>query len=97
MIKFEGYEIEFEESCIDEYYESTTLYFIGPKEMVVGNYPEAESTTISIEFPINSPHSEDATVMISPTKYGSDYDWSDVYFPEDEIEKLIKYGISKGE
>ena len=97
MIKFEDYEIEFEESYIDEYYESITLYFIGPKEMVVGNYPEAESTTISVEFPINSPHSENATVMISPTKDGSDYDWSDAYFPEDEIDKLIKYAISMEE
>lgn len=91
MIKFEDYEIEFEESYVDEYYETITLYFIGPKEMIARNYPEAESTEILVEFPINSPHSEHATVMISPTKDGSDYDWSNICLPEDEIDKLIKY------
>ena len=97
MIKLENYEVELEEKYVSEEYETTTLYFIAPKEMLIESYPEAESTEISIEFPTSTPHSEYATVMISPTKDGLDYDWCDKEFTEDDVEKLIVYGIEKGE
>ena len=95
MIKLENYEFELEEKYVNEEYGNTTLYFIGPKEMIIKDYPEAESTEISIEFPTSIPHSEYATVMISPTKDGLDYDWSDKYFIPEEIDNLINYGLKE--
>ena len=97
MLKIENYEVELEEKYVSEEYKTTILFFIGPKEMLIESYPEAESTEISIEFPTNTPHSEYATVMISPTKDGSDYDWCDKEFTDDDVEKLISYGLEKGE
>ena len=96
-IKLENYEVELEEKYVSEEYETTTLYFIAPKEMLIESYPEAESTEISIEFPTSTPHSKYATVMISPTKDGLYYDWCDKEFTDDDVEKLIAYGIEKGE
>lgn len=81
--------IKFEEKVISEEYETTTLYFIAPKEILNGKYPEAERGEISIEFPTNNPEASYASVMFSPTKDGVDYDWFDVDLSYDEIEKLI--------
>ena len=97
MIKLENYEVELEEKYVSEEYETTILFFRGPKEMVIKDYPEAESTEISIEFPTSTPHSEYATVKIYYTKDGLYYDWCDKEFTEDDVEKLIAYGIEKGE
>ena len=44
MIKLENYEFELAEKYVNEEYGNTTLYFIGPKEMIIKDYPEAEST-----------------------------------------------------
>lgn len=96
MIKLKNYEVELEEKYISEEYETTILFFRGPKEMVIKDYPEAESTEISIEFPTSTPHSEYATVKIYYTKDGLYYDWCDKEFTEDDVEKLIAYGIEKG-
>ena len=96
-IKLENYEVELEEKYISEEYETTILFFRGPKEMVIKDYPEAESTEISIEFPTSTPHSEYATVKIYYTKDGLYYDWCDKEFTDDDVEKLIAYGIEKGE
>ena len=96
-IKLENYEVELEEKYISEEYETTILFFRGPKEMVIKDYPEAESTEISIEFPTSTPHSEYATVKIYYTKDGLYYDWCDKEFTDDDVEKLIVYGIEKGE
>ena len=96
-IKLENYEVELEEKYISEEYETTILFFRGPKEMVIKDYPEAESTEISIEFPTSTPHSEYATVKIYYTKDGLYYDWCDKEFTDDDVEKLIEYGIEKGE
>lgn len=97
VIKLENYEVELEEKYVSEEYETTILFFRGPKEMVIKDYPEAESTEISIEFPTSTPHSEYATVKIYYTKDGLYYDWCDKEFTEDDVEKLIAYGIEKGE
>lgn len=97
MIKIKNYEIELEEKYVIEECGTTVLYFRGPKEMLIESYPEAESTEISIEFLTSTPHSEYAVVMISPTKYGLGYDWRDKEFADDDVEKMIAYGIEKGE
>ena len=86
----------------DEEYGTTTLYFVAPKEMLNGKYPEAESMEISVEFPINCPEARYATVMFSPTKYDedgecyTDYDWFEVALPCEEVEELIKLAEESG-
>jgi hypothetical protein len=87
--------IEFEERYDSEVYETTTLYFIAPKEMLkttmVKDYPEAISMEISIEFPMNHIEARYADVCVSPTnEEGEDYDWYDIELPYDEIEALIE-------
>ena len=75
--------------------ETTTLYFIAPKEMLYDKYPEAEHAEISIELPTNCMEARYANVDISPTKYFKeedcyiDYDWYEITLPYDEIEELI--------
>lgn len=91
--------IKFDERYDDEDYETTTLYFIAPKEMLknfipTNEYPEATSMEISIEFPINHIEANYANVCVSPTREAEngteDYDWHDVQIPYNEIEELIK-------
>ena len=87
--------IEFEEKYEDEEYGTTTLYFIAPKEMLDGKYPEADHAEISVEFPTNNPEPAYATLELSPTQYDEekegyiDYDWVEVNLPYDEIAELI--------
>lgn len=88
--------IEFDERYDNEEYGTTTLYFTAPRELLSAKYPEAASTEISIEFPINHPEPRYATVMYSPTKYDeenegyTDYDWFDVELTYGEIAALIE-------
>ena len=94
--------IKFEESYISEEYDTITLYFIAPKEMLCGKYPEAESMEISVECPREYIEARYSTVMFSPTKYDeesesyTDYDWFDVDMSYDEIEALIKLAEENG-
>lgn len=87
--------IELEDKYVDDEYGTTTYYFIAPKEMLEGKYPEAESMEISIEFPTDRPEAREATVMFSPTKYVveeqcyMDYDWFRVDMPYEKIERLM--------
>ena len=74
--------IKFEEAYDNVQFEECTLYFIAPKDLVKDKYPEAEHFTISLELTTR-------TAMISPTKNGTDYDWSDVELDNDTIDKLI--------
>ena len=74
--------IEFEEAYDNAQFEECTLYFIAPKDLVKDKYPEAEHFTISLELTTR-------TAMISPTKNGMDYDWSDIELDNDTIDKLI--------
>ena len=93
-------EIELEEEYINEEYGTTTLYFVAPKEMLNGKYPEAVSMEISVEFPTDYPEARGSTVMFSPTDYDeeedayTDYDWFDADLTYEEIEKLID--LAKG-
>ena len=49
-------DLELEERYYSELYKTTTLFFIGPKEILNDKYPEAESTEISVEFIIDDPY-----------------------------------------
>ena len=88
--------IYFEEKYESDEYGTTTLYFIAPKKMLDGKYPEAEHTEISIEFPTSQPEAQYATVMFSPSRYSeeaegfTDYDWYDVDMPYEDIEALMQ-------
>ena len=87
--------IEFDGKYHSEEYGTITLYFIAPKEMLDGKYPEAEHAELSIEFPENIIEAKDAIVLISPTKYDEecdcyvDYEWCDFDLSYGEIEELI--------
>lgn len=86
--------IEFEELYVGNLLENTTTaYFIVEKslldELLPGKYPDAEHGTISIEYPTNCPEVNMASVMISPTAEGLDYDWTDLDLPYEDVEKLM--------
>lgn len=86
--------VELEELYYDDYYETTTAYFLIEKsvldELHPGKYPEAEHGCISIEYPTGLIDIDYAQVCISPTKDGSDYDWTDLDLPHEDIEKLLR-------
>ncbi len=88
MIKLDISKIEFEESYNNDPFEEFTLYFIAPRDLVKDKYPEAEHSTISLE-------TQTRTAMISPTKDGYDYDWSDIDLDNDTIDRLIAIGIEE--
>ena len=82
--------IKFDERYDSEEYETTTLYFIAPKEMLKEGYQDAVSMEISVEFPVGHPESSEVTVMFSPTNdMGEDYDWYDADMCYNDIEDLI--------
>lgn len=86
--------IEFEEKYESADYGTTTLYFKAPKELFnglrIGNFPDAVSMEISVEFPSNHIEAAYADVCVSPTNAeGSDYDWTDIDLPYEEINALI--------
>ena len=88
--------IVFEEAYESELYQTTTLYFRGPKSLLKDEYDDAEFSTISVEFPSNNREAKSCMVMISPAKYNDekgeyiDYDWFDYSIPCNEIEKLLE-------
>ena len=83
----------YEESYVGNTYETTIGYFMIDKnfleELRPGRYPEAEHGEISVEYSIDSPEANMAMVMVSPTKDGSDYDWTVIELPYEIIEELI--------
>ena len=81
-MKLDISKIEFEEAYDNAPFEEYTLYFISPRDLVKDKYPEAEHSTISLELTTR-------TTMISPTKNGMDYDWSDIKLDNDTIDRLI--------
>ena len=94
--------IKFDESYISEEYDTITLYFTAPKEMLNGKYPEAESMEISVECPREYICARYSSVMFSPTKYDEcedgyiDYDWFNIDMSYDDIEALIKLAEESG-
>ena len=97
-------EIELCDWYINEEYNTTTLYFSAPlgsltvaiEEVLKCEYPEAESMTISLEFPTLRPEAYYTVVCYSPTVYDpeddsySDVDWRDIDMPDEDITKLFK-------
>lgn len=83
----------YEESYLGNTYGTTTGYFMIDKnfleELRPGRYPEAEHGEISVEYPTDCPEANMATVMVSPTKDGSDYDWTVIELSYEIIEVLI--------
>lgn len=79
---------------------STVLWFTASKELLPGEYPDAESMEISLEFETHDVYAEGAIVEFSPTKYNKDgyidYDWKEIDIPFDEIEALIKLAEESG-
>lgn len=99
---FDIQQVEFEECYINEEYETTTLYFIAPKEWLNGSYPEAVHSEISVEYPTNQPEVKYVMAMLSPTRvdeYGNaeDYDWFDIDLFYSEIEALMNLSMGKDE
>lgn len=82
--------IIFDEKHENEIFETTIMYFTGPKDLINKKYPEAESMEISVEVPTKYPDAENATVSFSPTKDGLDYDWHEITIPLEDIDALIK-------
>lgn len=88
--------IEFEESFYSEEYQTVTMYFTAPVELLDGKYPDAVSAEISIEFPCaddSNFYPRGGSVEIAATgEHGDgllDYDWHHVDLPYDEIELLL--------
>lgn len=85
--------IVFDEEVVSQEYNTTTLYFIAPKQILTDRYPEANHTELSVEFPTKAPEPKFASVQISPTAVFdgvlTDYDWLDIDIEYEEIETLI--------
>ena len=91
-------DLKLEERYYSELYKTTTLFFIGPKEILNYKYPEAESTEISVEFITEDPYKLYPEIMISPTKDGEDYEWNYLYIDDpDIVNKLISIGLNQKE
>lgn len=84
---------EFEETVYNPNYFETIYYFIGPKEAVADKYPEAESSEIALIF-YTPGHIQiqpkRINAAISPTKDGEDYEWTDIYPDDQEVDTLMK-------
>ena len=85
--------ITYDDMHVSEVYETTTVYFMIDKslleELRPGQYPDAEHGDISVEFPTSHPTANMTTVMISPTKDSTDYDWTDIDLPYEVIDELM--------
>lgn len=83
----------YEESYVSNTYGTTIGYFMIDKnfleELRPGQYPEAEHGEIYVEYPTVYPKASATIGMVSPTKDGRDYDWTDVVLPSEIIEVLI--------
>ena len=90
-------DIKFDDIYRDEYYNTITLYFTAPKEILKEyfstDYPEATAAEISIEVPADHIEAKYALVSISPTKLieggQDDYDWRDIDMDPVLIETLF--------
>lgn len=86
--------ISFEEAVDAPIYQTTTLYFTAPKELLHGQYPEATSAEIALEIPWQDKALDSVTARISPTREveggTEDYDWSDFDIDEAGLVELLK-------
>lgn len=87
---FDITKISLEERYNDDEYNTTTLYFKAPKEMLRRAYRDVIDATISVEFPSDNPIPAYCSVMMSPTGSDfSDYDWTDYTLSYSDIQKLL--------
>lgn len=97
-------DIKFEEQSFSSIAGEHTLYFIAPKELLNGLYPDAESMEIAVRIPFRIYKSKKikgsgrlhsdfdaakAMVEFSPTKNGLDYNWYCGDLDESEINYLF--------
>lgn len=84
--------IKFDERYDNEEYETTTLYFIAPKDMFIREYPKAVEMEISIEFPKDCDDAPCvATVGVAPrNEDGECFDWYEIDLPYSDIAELIE-------
>ena len=84
-------DIKFEESYVDSDGE-LTIYFSAPKEKLNTLFPDKQfPNAISMEISIEINEEGEALVSVSPVNSdNSDYDWTDIDLPDDEIEELIE-------
>lgn len=97
--------ITFDERYDNEDNETTTFYFVAPKEMLdlyfpaPNWYPDAVSMEIAVEVPTECMESRLAGVSVSPTRNDdgqlSDYDWFDIDMSYEDTDALIKLGINE--
>lgn len=91
---FDINKVKFEEISENRNYRTTVLYFIAPKEWLMGAFQEAIYSEISVEYPIGHAEPDYATVMMSPTKEDedgsmSDYEWFGIEPSKAEIQQLL--------
>lgn len=92
--------IKFDEKYENEEYNTTTLYFTAPKELLKTYLPhipyetfkDAISMEISIEFPIGYADDNSIYASVSPTRETEggteDYDWYEIYLPYNDFLEL---------
>lgn len=97
----------FDDICISDEYDTTTMYFKAPKEILKALLGEeysdedAVSAEISIEMPSAHLESRYADIAVSPTICEKcdgavsyvDTDWNDVELPHDEVDNLLSLGL----
>ena len=83
-------QIELEDISVHTVPPETVYYLKAPKILVEENYPEAEWATIMVVIPGVVHSNWDVMVEISPTKDGSDYDYTLLDLPFDLVEKLLE-------
>ena len=88
MMNIDISKVEFEER-VEDSLGNTVAYFIAPKEFLGDKHPEAEHSTISIEWNDCDKDMSAYTAMISPTKDGEDYDWMPFDLDISEVELLL--------
>lgn len=83
----------FTEQYVNEYYDTTTLYFDGPVSLLPSPVADAVGADISVEFPTSTPDARCANVCIASVienEYGkSSVDWSDWDIPYEDVEALM--------
>lgn len=95
-VPFDVEQIKFEESYFSEMYDSTTLYFMLPKEWVSSLYPEAYAAELSVEFPCAHPEPDFAQAEIAYTIKEDDgalidCDWWDIELLPQDVGELLKF------
>jgi hypothetical protein len=88
--------VKFEERVMRPDLTIDVIYFTIDKDLLhelsLTTYPDAEHGTLALDFYGLNTTGLDITCMVSPTKDGSDYDWTIIELSNEDIEKLIELG-----